>query len=342
MTAIVSPPTIDAMPPAPQPTDTPSEFDTKSYATIVALATLITQLTAAGANVFQNATAANERAVSADGSATAASGYATAADAARDEAVSTVGEMDLLIQHFLGAAPADPTVGNEGAPLAAADWYINTGTGYIRAYNGTAWTQSIAASGGVESLNGQTGVVQLPRPIAYADRANLRANETWAHALVDGLGWFQWVSGSSEPDDDESCFATANGRWLLQAVHWDVIDSWQLPDDSARDEQDEDIAARWPGRVLRGTAVCAVTSVSSTASVAFTGTVLGAAAGDRVVVTPPAALGDTDTDSARLACHAYVSNVNEISVRLTNASAASATTNTAIRAAWPILVFKES
>ena len=32
MTDIVTPPTIDALPPAPQPTDTPAEFDGKAFA----------------------------------------------------------------------------------------------------------------------------------------------------------------------------------------------------------------------------------------------------------------------------------------------------------------------
>ena len=36
--------TISALPPAPLPTDTQSEFDTKSFAHVVAQATLVTQI----------------------------------------------------------------------------------------------------------------------------------------------------------------------------------------------------------------------------------------------------------------------------------------------------------
>ena len=46
---------------------------------------------------------------------------------------------------------------------------------------------------------------------------------------------------STEPDDDESCFVTSNGAWLLEAPHWDLIDSWQLVDNALRDEYIEDI-----------------------------------------------------------------------------------------------------
>jgi hypothetical protein len=180
--------------------------------------------------------------------------------------------------------------------------------------------------------------------IEYDNRGALRSNTTDTHALVDGLGLFQHVTGSTEPDDDESCFATATGRWLLQAVHWDVVDTWQLPDDEARDAHDEDeplrFASSFASKVLTGSATCAITSVAAVASTAFTGAVTGAAVGDRVIATPPAQLGDTAASTGQLGYHAWVSAVNTVTVMLTNASAAAANTNAAIRAAWPITVIK--
>ncbi len=186
----------------------------------------------------------------------------------------------------------------------------------------------------------QTKVV---KSLEYDDRAQLRT--TTGHlALVEGLGLFQHVAGSDEPDDDESCFATAAGRWLLQAVHWDVVDAWQLPDDAVRDDDDEDeplrFASSFASKVLTGSATCAITSVAAVASTAFAGVVKGAAVGDRVIATPPAALGNTDADSGRLSYHAWVSTANTVTVRLTNASATAATTNAAIKAEWPITVIK--
>lgn len=179
--------------------------------------------------------------------------------------------------------------------------------------------------------------------VSYDNRGTLRTT-VGTHAVVDGLGLFVFEAGSTEPDDDESCFATATGRWLLQAVHWDVVDTWQLPDDEARDAYDEDeplrFASSFASKVLTGSATCSITSVATVASTAFTGAVTGAAVGDRVIATPPAALGNTDADSGRLSYHAWVSAADTVTVRLTNASAADASTNTAIRKAWPITVIK--
>lgn len=180
--------------------------------------------------------------------------------------------------------------------------------------------------------------------VAYDSRANLRTNTTDAYAVVDGLGLFQYVVGSDEPDDDESCFATASGRWLLQAAHWDLVDAWQSLDNAVRDENDEDeplrFASSFASKVLTGAATCSITSVANVASTSFSGTVTGAAVGDRVIATPPAELGATNAETGRLSFHAWVSAANTVTVVLTNASAASANTNAAIRAAWPITVIK--
>lgn len=201
----------------------------------------------------------------------------------------------------------------------------------IKTING----QSILGAGNIEIQGGVSSV-------AYDNRANLRSQSpvNGEMAVIDGLGLFVFATGSDELDDDESCFATATGRWLLQAVHWDVVDAWQLPDDEARDAYDEDEPLRFASKVLTGSATCAITSVAAVASTAFTGAVTGAAVGDRVIATPPAALGNTDADSGRLSYHAWVSAADTVTVRLTNASAAAATTNTAIQTAWPITVIK--
>lgn len=184
---------------------------------------------------------------------------------------------------------------------------------------------------------------KVVKPFEYDDRAQLRT--TTGHlALVEGLGLFLHVAGSTEPDDDESCFATATGCWLLQAAHWDLVDSWQAPDDAVRDEYYEDeplrFAASFAAKVITGTATCAITSVAPTSSASFTGTVTGAAPGDRVIATPPGQLGDTTVSTGQLGYHAWVSAANTVTVILTNASASAANTNPAIRTAWPVTVIK--
>ena len=155
--------------------------------------------------------------------------------------------------------------------------------------------------------------------ISYEDRATLRTNTVATRAVVDGLGLFVFEAGSTEPDDDESCFATATGRWLLEAVHWDVVDVWNLPD--------------WPGSVLYGTATSSITSVAAATQVSFTGTVTGAATTDSVLATPPNALG------VRVAYFARVTAANTVTVYINNPSAASQTLSTGT---WLLAVFKES
>lgn len=199
----------------------------------------------------------------------------------------------------------------------------------------------------------QDGIPVIP----YEDRGTLRTNTTATRAIVDGLGLFVFEVGSTEPDDDESCFATGTGRWLLEAAHWDLVDSWQAPDRQVIDDDLEEFAAtqtelvaakadlataqtdisnlqaRWPGSVLFGTAASSITSVAATKQASFTGTVTGAAVGDRVVANPPNAMG------ARIAAYARVTEANTITVYINNPSAASQTIATGT---WQLAVFKDS
>lgn len=199
----------------------------------------------------------------------------------------------------------------------------------------------------------QDGIPVIP----YEDRGTLRTNTTATRAIVDGLGLFVFEVGSTEPDDDESCFATGTGRWLLEAAHWDLVDSWQAPDRQVIDDDLEEFAAtqtelvaakadlattqtdisnlqaRWPGSVLFGTAASSITSVAATTQVSFTGTVTGAAVGDRVVANPPNALG------ARIAAYARVTAADTIAVYLNNPSTSSQTIATGT---WQLAVFKDS
>ena len=205
---------------------------------------------------------------------------------------------------------------------------------------------------GVSAAWAKTSAV--PPMLAYSERGQLRSfgGATGDFALVDGLGLFALDAASDEPDDDESCFVCASGRWLLQAASWDLIDAWQLPEVEERDAYDEDeplrfassfpssFASSFAAKVITGTATCAITSVATTASTSFTGTVTGAAVGDRVIATPPAELGATSAETARLGYHAWVSAANTVTIMLTNASAGGAGTNAAIRTVWPITVIK--
>ena len=234
------------------------------------------------------------------------------------------------------AAVAAHTAASDPHPQYQVDLVSGTN---IKTING----QSILGAGNIEIQGGVSSV-------AYDNRANLRSQSpvNGEMAVIDGLGLFVFATGSTEPDDDESCFATATGRWLLQAAHWDLVDAWQLPEFEEHAAYDEDeplrfassFASSFASKVLTGSATCAITSVANVASTSFTGTVTDAALGDRVIATPPADLGATNADTARLSYHAWVSAANTVTVMLTNGSAAAATTNAAVRTAWPVTVIK--
>jgi len=332
-----APPTINALPAAPDPNDR-ATFNARAYPWSAALGPFSAQVTAVAINVADNAdeaadsatAAANQAALATSNGAAQvalAQGWATAAEQTYQAAAA--------FANFKG-----PWSSLSGALAVPASVH----------HNGRIWTllSSLAnvatAEPGVSSAWASASGMQV---LGYDQRGDLRTT-AGATAIVDGLGLFIFAAGSDEPDDDESCFATATGRWLLQAAHWDVVSMWQLPDDAARDEYDEDeplrfassFASSFASKVITGTATCAITSVSASASTSFVGTVTGAAVGDRVIATPPGELGDSNVNTGRLSYHAWVSAANTVTIMLTNASAAGASTNPAIQTAWPITVIK--
>src|SRR5574337_373802 len=91
MTDIVTPIPIDALPPAPLPTDTPATFDSKSFALLGALAPMVTQTNAIASATQQNTIAAHEQALAAAEKSSDASGSAFIAQLAANSAQSTAG-----------------------------------------------------------------------------------------------------------------------------------------------------------------------------------------------------------------------------------------------------------
>lgn len=141
MTDIVAPTPIDALPPAPQPGDTPEEFDAKSFAMVAAEVAMIPQQNALGANVFQNATAANERAAAADASKTAAQTAAgTATTKAGDAAVSATAAAG-------SATAASTSAGNAAGSASAAAGSATAAASSATAAAGSATAASTAKTG---------------------------------------------------------------------------------------------------------------------------------------------------------------------------------------------------
>ncbi|MFN7155087.1 MAG: pyocin knob domain-containing protein [Acidovorax sp.] len=170
MTDIVIPDTIDALPAAPQPSDTPVDFDSKAFALLGAQVAMVAQFNGAAADTYQNATAANERAVAAAasaGAAAAAESTATAAagtaSAAADTAITKASEASASAiaasKLNLGNKATPPTVDNQGDPLLAGATYYDTTLNKWRVWSGSAWAEGISALAGVSSFNGRTGAI---------------------------------------------------------------------------------------------------------------------------------------------------------------------------------------
>ena len=179
---ITAPPTITALPTPPDPNDR-STFNSRAYPWSVAQQTFGTEVGSVATNVYNNALEAQDqagiattKADEASASAALAKDWATktnaevvagqgygakkyADDAALSAAAAAASALEAagLVEKYQGALAADPTLDKDGNPLAAGDWYINTTTGFVRAYNGSAWVQGISAVAGVSSLNGLTG-----------------------------------------------------------------------------------------------------------------------------------------------------------------------------------------
>lgn len=72
------------------------------------------------------------------------------------------------------------------------------------------------------------GAVDAITNYAYDSRNDLRSTTptNGSQAFVQDLGYFSFILGSDEPDDDETSFRTATGAWLLTAPTWDTIEAF--------------------------------------------------------------------------------------------------------------------
>ena len=186
----------------------------------------------------------------------------------------------------------------------------------------------------------------------YDNRASLRSMTPTDGllAIVEGLGFFRWYSGSTELDDDETCFATATGRWLIEYPHVDMVyatflgltetdpqaDLTTLEDRVAGVESSVNVvAAALPQvEILFGAVSCGITSVSATSQASFSCTVTGVTTADdcHVIVNPSPAPG------SRLAFFGMVTGDNTVTIYINNPSAA---TQSITAGTWRVVALKE-
>lgn len=209
--------------------------------------------------------------------------------------------------------------------------------GDISLSGGLHANNSFGSNGQVLTSNGSTVYWSTSESggsnfIAYDDRGDLRSIDgpSTSIVIIDGLGTFQWEFGSTEPDDDETCFVTDTGAWLLSSVSWDVAAAYWYPD------------IDYSSTKLYGTAQCSLTSLALLTGASFTTTILGAQIGDSVLVNPPNTL-DSVASGGRLGYYAWVSNENTVTIRVTNSSNGTATVSTNVTGPsnlWQVIVFK--
>ncbi|WP_310637311.1 hypothetical protein [Delftia acidovorans] len=251
MTDIIAPPTISAFPPAPQPTDTPAEFDVKAFAKVNADVAFVPQANALASNVFNNATAAFERtaiaqaaasaasgsASAAAGSASAASGSASAAAGSASSASTSAGNAAAsyaaMQKLYLGAKTANPTTDNQGNALQVGAWYTYIGTdptykGVWLWWDGATWNPGIGPvaatlmpkTGGVFSgyASGPAGAsgTQFPQAQEVVPRASAYFGTTalMADAPPGTVGYYESETGGGA--DWPKVITTSIHAWLVE------------------------------------------------------------------------------------------------------------------------------
>ena len=354
-------PSITSLPTAPTRADS-ATFDTRADAFMTALPTMVTETNAAIAGINSTATQ-----VTADKAATQAIKAAAVSDtqAIKDDAVSET----QAIRNAASASAAQAAVYAANAASSAhfvGMWADLSGPLARPAgvsHNGKLWLLTVDLANVALSEPGVSDDWFSPggsvEHCTYNNRASLRSLAPSENALyiVDHLGLFRFAEGSDEPDDDETCFRTSTGAWVLDAPHFDVSTAMLAPDELNQDERLDDAEARLDdaearlddaearlddaearlddaeanGSTLRASALCSITSINTLTQASFTASVPGAAVGDVSVACPAGAL------DPRVSVFARVTATDTVTVYINNPSASTATLTAGT---WAIFVHK--
>jgi len=99
---------------------------------------------AASTSASNASTSETNAASSASSASTSATNSANSATAAAASATSAATSFDNFDDIYLGAKASDPTVDNDGDPLAVGMLYTNSSSGNLKYYDGAAWQQITA------------------------------------------------------------------------------------------------------------------------------------------------------------------------------------------------------
>jgi hypothetical protein len=116
--------------------------------------------------------------------------------------------------------------------------------------------QNISTVNGKSLLGGEPLVIERSATslnrVSYDNRNLLRESisEVDDSTVVEGLGLFMWVNSKEEPDDDETCFTTLYGQWLLETPAWDLLLAWSMHETSYINDLQEDEPLRFAEYLL--------------------------------------------------------------------------------------------
>lgn len=144
------------------------------------------------------------------------------AEAARDAAIAAFDNFDDI---YLGAKAADPTLDNDGDPLAAGMLYYNTGSNEMKVYSGASWANLGAgataatvsydnSTSGLTATDVQAAIDEIDAYLDSALAAGAIANSQLANMAEATIKGRAAGSGTGAPVDLTSAQATA----LLDAM----------------------------------------------------------------------------------------------------------------------------
>ncbi len=145
--------------PTPPTRQDPANFSARGDAFLGALPQFQAEANALASEVSTKNIETAANAASALNSANSASASAAIATTKAQEAQDSAELAEQLVESYQGSLPSDPVVDKNGQPLSAGDWYVNSVSGFIRAYTGSVWVQGVSSIAGVSSVNGMTGDV---------------------------------------------------------------------------------------------------------------------------------------------------------------------------------------
>lgn len=201
---------ITPLPPAPKPSDTQAQFNTKAFALAAALDKFVTETNATALAVDADAATATTKATIATTKASEASTSATqalnSANAAAASASAAAASFDAFDDRYLGAKPSDPATDNDGNALIKGVLYWNTTANEMRVWNGSSWQVAVGSLVGNAATATKLQTARTINGTSFDGSANI-TTATWGTARTLTIG-----------NTGKSFDGSANVSWSLDEI----------------------------------------------------------------------------------------------------------------------------